>query len=367
MTFGTAGRAALPRFSATASDPREGPHLVSGRAYPWLLAASILLLLVAVAAATVVGSVGLPLATVVDSIGSRVGLAKAPNPVDDAIVWELRLPRVLLAAVSGAGLALAGAVLQTVIRNPLADPYVLGVASGASLGAVAVLTLGNAALQGLGLSGAAFLGAAATLVLVLAMGRRGGQLVPTRLVLAGVAVGYLLQSATSFLQLRAAPGELSAVLFWLLGSVAGAQWDQLALPAAAVAVSAVWLQFRSRSLDALLLGDEAAVSLGVPVHGLRLQLLTVSAVLTGLIIAVSGGIGFVGLVVPHAVRLLVGPAHRLLLPLCVTVGAGFLVLVDLAARTVDRPAELPLGVLTAALGAPLFLWLLHRSSAGRST
>lgn len=161
------------------------------------------------------------------------------------------------------------------------------------------------------------------------------------------------------------------MLFWLLGSVAGARWDQLALPAAAVALNALWLQIRACSLDALLLGEEAAVSLGVPVNGLRnglrLRLLSVSAVLTGVIIAVAGGIGFVGLVVPHAIRLLVGPTHRRLLPLCVSVGGTFLVLVDLAARTLDRPAELPLGVLTAALGAPLFLWLLHRSSAKTST
>lgn len=341
--------------------------MVSGTVYPWVLLATVLLLLAAVVTATAVGSVQLPLATVLDSITAHLGLTDAPASVDDAIVWDLRLPRVLLALVAGAGLALAGAVLQAVVRNPLADPYVLGVASGASLGAVAVLTLGSAALQGVGLSGAAFLGAMATLGLVLVLGRRGGQLVPTRLVLAGVALGYLLQSATSFLQLRAAPGELSAVLFWLLGSVSGARWDQLALPAVVVTLSAVWLQVRARSLDALLLGEEAAVSLGVPVNGLRLRLLTVSAVLTGVVIAVAGGIGFVGLVVPHVIRLMVGPTHRRLLPLCVTVGGCFLVLVDLAARTLDRPAELPLGVLTAALGAPLFLWLLHRSSARTST
>lgn len=170
---------------------RERPHVVSGRAYPWLLLASVFSLLAAVVAATAVGSVQLPLATVLDSIGSHLGLVGAPSALDDAIVWELRLPRVLMALVSGAGLALAGAVLQAVIRNPLADPYVLGVASGASLGAVAVLTLGSAALQGLGLSAASFLGAMATLCLVLALGRRGGQLAPARLVLAGVALGYL--------------------------------------------------------------------------------------------------------------------------------------------------------------------------------
>jgi iron complex transport system permease protein len=273
------------------------------------------------------------------------------------------MPRILLAMVAGAGLAVAGAVLQTVVRNPLADPYVLGVTSGASLAAVAVLTLGPVGLLGpleIGVPAAAFAGACGTLALVVALSRSRGTTAPVRLVLAGVALSYLLQGATSYLQLRARPDQLSGVLFWLLGSVAGARWPDLGLPAALVVACTAWLLLHGRSLNALAMGEETAAFLGVRVHVLRLQLLAVSALLTAAVISVAGGISFVGLVVPHSVRLLIGSDHRSLLPATALAGALFLLLADLAARTVAAPMELPLGILTAVAGAPFFLWLLRR-------
>ncbi|MFD7492535.1 FecCD family ABC transporter permease [Streptomyces sp. NPDC059832] len=287
------------------------------------------------------------------------------GPVDDValdqIVWQFRTPRVVLAAVVGAGLAVSGAVLQTLVSNPLADPTVLGFSHGASLGAVLVMTLGGAGLGGLGVSGAAFVGALLAGMLVFALGQRRGRLAPTRLVLAGVAVGYVLLSATSFVQLRATPNELRGVMFWMLGSVSGARWSQLPTVTAVVALGATLLALFGRRLNALLAGDESATSLGVDVHRTRAVLLVVSALLTGTVIAVAGGIGFVGLMIPHLVRLALGADHRRLIPLSALLGAVYLVLVDLLSRTVNRPNELPLGILTALLGAPFFLWLLRRN------
>lgn len=285
------------------------------------------------------------------------------DPAMDQIVWNFRTPRVVLAALVGAGLAVTGVVLQAVVANPLADPYVLGVSSGASLGAVLVITLTSGALGGLGVSSAAFLGAAAAAALVFLLGRKQGRLAPTRLVLSGVAVGYLFLAATSYLQLRATPTELRTVMFWMLGSVAGAQWGQLPAVATVVLTTTVVLTLFGRRLNALLVGDESATALGVDVHRLRAVLLVLSSLVTGTVIAVAGGIGFVGLMIPHLVRLTTGADHRRLLPQAALVGAIYLVVVDLLSRTVNRPNELPLGILTALFGAPFFLWLLRRNKS----
>jgi iron complex transport system permease protein len=285
------------------------------------------------------------------------------DPAIDQIDWNFRTPRVVLAALVGAGLAVAGVVLQAVVANPLADPYVLGVSSGASLGAVLVITLTSGALGGLGVSSAAFLGAAAAAALVFLLGQKNGRLAPTRLVLSGVAVGYLFLAATSYLQLRATPTELRTVMFWMLGSVAGAQWDQLPVVTTVVLTTTVALTLFGRRLNALLVGDESATALGVDVHRLRAVLLALSSLVTGTVIAVAGGIGFVGLMIPHLVRLTTGADHRRLLPRAALVGAIYLVVVDLLSRTVDRPNELPLGILTAVFGAPFFLWLLRRNKS----
>ncbi|GAA3013163.1 iron ABC transporter permease [Streptosporangium longisporum] len=339
-------------------------HLISGRRYPLLVALLLGAVPLVLVAAVTHGAVDLPVRDVWRVIGAHLTTGHRPadvSGIDDAIIWGSRTPRTVLALVAGAGLAVAGAVLQAVVRNPLADPYVLGVSSGASLAAVAVITLGGVA--GLGVAGAAFLGACVTLGLVLLLGSRRGTLTPTRLVLAGVALSYLLQGATSYLQLRAQPEELAGILFWLLGSVSGAGWDDLAVPCAVVSACTLWLLTQGRRLNALLLGDETAAFLGVNVHRFRPALLVVAALLTASVISVAGGVGFVGLIVPHAVRLLVGSDHRLTLPLVALAGGLFLVAADLAARTLSPPLELPLGVLTAVLGTPFFLWLLRRETA----
>ena len=331
-----------------------------------LAVVGLLVVLVAVMVVAVsIGAVNIPVADVWGILLHHLtGRGATKDPALDQIVWTFRAPRVALAALVGAGLAVAGAVLQTLVSNPLADPIVLGFSYGASLGAVLVITLGGAALgglAGLGVSGAAFVGALAAGALVFALGQRRGRLAPTRLVLAGVAVGYVLLSMTSFVQLLATPTELRTVMFWMLGSVAGAQWDQLPTVTVVVLASTVVLTLFGRRLNALLAGDESATALGVDVNRLRAVLLVISALLTGTVIAVAGSVGFVGLMIPHLVRLTTGADHRRLLPLTALLGAIYLVLVDLLSRTVNRPNELPLGILTALLGAPFFLWLLRRN------
>ncbi len=344
--------------SRTARGPR-GTFLITVVA---LVAATPIVLVAAIS----VGAVSIsPIDVWSSVIGHLVGGGGHASAVDDQIIWQIRTPRVLLAFVVGAGLAVTGVVLQAVVRNPLADPYVLGVSAGASVAAVAVLTLGGIATTGLlsalGVSGAAFIGAVVTLGLVIALGQRQRQLDPNRLLLAGTALFYLFQAGTSFLQLRVGSNQLAAVLFWLLGTVSGADWHKLGLPTFIVTVATLWLVTQARHLNALLLGDEAAASLGISVSRLRAQLLVIAAALTAAVIAVAGGVGFVGLVAPHCVRLLIGSDHRRLLPVAALLGGVFLVLADLIGRVVARPLELPLSIITAVVGVPFFLVLLRRS------
>lgn len=302
----------------------------------------------------------MPVDRVLAVFGDRLGLGGHANAIETKIVWDLRLPRVLLAALVGAALALAGAALQGLVRNPLADPYILGVTSGASLGAVAVMTAGVGVLAAVSVPVAAFACAVAALALVYGFAQRSGAFTDTRIVLAGVAIGYVAMAATSFLQLQADPGELRGILFWTMGSVAAARWDTLVVPAVVVAAVGLWLVASARGLNALALGDDDAQAVGVDLRRFRLGLLVAAAALTAVAVSVAGGVGFVGIIVPHAVRLVVGGDHRRLLPLSALAGAVFLVAVDVVARTIDAPNEYPLTIFTATVGGPFFLWLMRR-------
>lgn len=322
--------------------------------------------LLPVAVATVVASTGfgaepLPLRVVVDTLAARFSGSPA-DPAYDVIVWEIRLPRTLLALVVGAGLAVAGTGIQTLVRNPLADPYLLGVSSGASVGATAVITTGVLAGAGLwALSLGALVGALLASLLVFGIAMLQGGLTPLRLVLTGTVLSAAFSSMASFLVFRSAePQAAQSVLFWLLGSVSGATWSQLWLPCVAVVASLGLLLAASGWLDALAVGPDTAAALGVPVAGLRIGLFALLAVLVGVLVAVAGGIGFVGLVVPHLARMVVGPRHRVALPVAALAGAVFLVWVDVAARVAVRPTEIPLSVVTGLIGAPVFLVLLGR-------
>jgi iron complex transport system permease protein len=267
----------------------------------------------------------------------------------------------MLGVFVGAGLAVCGVVIQAVVRNPLGDPYLIGIVPGAGLGAVIVIVFGSTTLGGLSLSIAAFAGGMTAFLIVFTIGRLRGQWPPTRLILAGVAVGYLISSITFFLQTLATPNQMQRVLFWSLGSLAGASWGQLIIPIIAISVGTTWLLLTAGRLNALSSGTELAGSLGVNVGRFQVQLMAVVALVTGVIVAVAGGIGFVGLMVPHLARLLVGAEHRRVLITSVLIGACFLPLADIAARILRAPAEIPIGVITAAIGAPFFLSMLIRS------
>ncbi|HEY0119877.1 MAG TPA: putative F420-0 ABC transporter permease subunit [Cellulomonas sp.] len=324
-----------------------------------LVAVGATLLLVSVVVTVAIGPADLGVSEVVRSVAAHLGFQVTEVPrLHDAIVWELRLPRVLTAAAVGAGLAMAGAVMQSLTRNPLADPYLLGLSSGASVGAAAVLLLG----VGLLLSVAAFAGAMLALAAALALARVGGSLAPTRTVLAGLAVSQLAAAATSFVIFWTAKGDsYQEIVAWLLGSLAGASWGSVAISVGAVVVAALVLAVAAGRLDAFAFGDTAAASLGVDPNRTRWFLLTVVALLTGALVSVSGSIGFVGLLVPHAVSPFTGPSHRRLLPVAALAGGVLLVWADTLARTVFDPRELPVGIVTALLGAPVFAWLLRRA------
>jgi iron complex transport system permease protein len=341
--------------------PAPRPYVLPARLFPvfvvFLLGTAVLSALVALS----VGAVNIPLGDVWQVVlrhltRRRVG----ENLVQDRIIWTFRAPRVVMALIVGAGLSVVGTALQALVRNPLADSYILGVNQGAALGAVAVIVLGSGALGGLSVSGAAFVGAMVALILVFLLGQRSGRSNPTRLILAGVAIGHLLSSATSYLQIHANNQALAGVVFWLLGSFSGAKWSQLGFPAFVMLASTIWLMLQRRGLNALLMGDESAAALGVNLNRFRVELLVVCALLSGTMVAIAGSIGFVGILIPHVARLLVGAAHRRVLPVAALMGASYLVWVDLAARTLEKPAELPIGIFTALLGAPFFLWLMKR-------
>lgn len=283
------------------------------------------------------------------------------------IVWLIRFPRVLLGLFVGAALAVVGVTMQALVRNPLADPYILGISSGASVGAVSVLAFGVFAFAGVyALSFGAFFGALLTFFIVFLMAQRHGRILPTRLVLSGVAVAYFFSGLSSFITLTSDNRELArAVLAWLLGSLAGTDWTELMLPVVVLTIGSLALTLQARSLNALIVGDETAATLGVDTTRFRRQLFVTVSLITGTMVAVSGAIGFIGLIIPHVVRLLVGTDHRRVLPIAIFVGGIFLIWVDIIARTAFAPTELPVGVITSLLGGPFFLWMLNQQLTHR--
>ncbi|MCJ0980947.1 iron chelate uptake ABC transporter family permease subunit [Rhodococcus sp. ARC_M12] len=330
-----------------------------------LLLGGVVVLVLSIGVAVTIGPASVSVSDVYRVILAHIGIGTAEvSRIEDGIVWQLRLPRTLLAAICGAGLALCGAIMQSLLRNPLADPFVLGISSGASTGAVvvAVLGVGGGALS---LSTGAFAGALLSFVLVmlLAAGAGGGN---DRVVLAGVAGTQLFSALTSFIVISSADAEQTrGVLFWLLGSLSGADWTDVALCGAVALLGIVVCLFNTSALDAFTFGHDAAASLGVPVKWVRILLLVITALITAALVSAAGAIGFVGLVLPHAARFLVGARHRRLLPTTVMIGAIFMVWVDTIARTVFAPQEIPVGVVTALIGVPAFALILFRLRRSR--
>lgn len=312
-----------------------------------------------------IGPIVIAPADVLEVLRARL-LSTAPDGVSatsEVIVWDVRLPRVVMAIAVGAGLAVCGAALQAMVRNMLADPYLLGINSGASSGAAATILFG--VTLGVGehaLSVSAFLGALAASLLVFVVARAAGRITSVRLLLAGVAVGYALSALTSFLIFASGSAEgARSVMFWLLGSLALAQWGAPLLALTLVVLgTAIVLALWGRKLDALAIGDDTALVLGVSPTRFRTQLLILVSLCIGFVVAASGSIGFVGLVVPHLARRLVGAAHAWSIPTAALLGAIFLLWADLLSRMLLQPRELPIGIVTAMVGAPFLLYLIRR-------
>lgn len=307
-----------------------------------------------------IGDLPIPLSTTFLAISNQLGWTTAElNRIHEAVIWDYRLSRALVAAFCGAGLALSGAIMQSLLRNPLAEPYVLGISAGASTGAVSIVILGLGS-GAVSLSAGAFAGAFAAFLFValLSNGTRGGA---DRTILAGVAASQLFNAATSYVVTTAGNAQQARdVMFWLLGSFGGVRWPEFALVSVVVGVGLIACLAYSRILDAFAFGDEAAAALGVNVGRARISLFCITALLTATIVSMVGSIGFVGLVIPHAARFLVGPLHIRLLPACALGGAVFMVLADIASRILVPQQVLPIGVVTALVGVPVFSLILYR-------
>ncbi|MDO4911296.1 MAG: iron ABC transporter permease [Corynebacterium sp.] len=310
-----------------------------------------------------IGSVHYSWSSVFSILRHHLGGAELSGDITqaaDTIIWQLRVPRAILALTVGAGLAIAGVDMQALVRNPLAEPYLLGIASGASVGATAVLVFGviggiNALFIG------SLVGAIAASITVYLIARMQGDLNPLRLILSGVVLSSAFSAVASFLVFRGPDSRAAeSVMFWMLGSVAGATWAKLPIPIITVILAFILMRFLSRPMDAIASGDETAISVGVDVRTMRAILFLIQAVLVGIMVAIAGGIGFVGLVIPHLARTLVGAVHSRLIPTAAVMGALFMLWVDVIARIAAPPQEIPLGVVTGIIGAPLFLILMGR-------
>lgn len=323
------------------------------------LAVLVMLLGVAMLAGVGLGAVRIAPAEILGVLGRAI--SGASTQVSDAVILDIRLPRVLLAAMVGACLSVAGVLYQALFRNPLADPYILGVSSGAGLGAILVIvsTTTATAWRYLGLPLGAFTGALLTIVLVVRLASWRGRLDTASLLLAGVAISYTLAALTSFVMVLSRE-SMASVVFWMMGGLTAASWKYVAVIAPMLLVGIILPLTHARELNLMLLGDTRASELGVDVERFKRLILAAGSLLTAAAVSVSGLIGFVGLMTPHAVRLVLGPDHKMLVPASMLGGATVMVLADLVARTVLAPVEIPVGIVTALAGGPFFVWLLIR-------
>ncbi|MGO2112968.1 MAG: FecCD family ABC transporter permease [Pseudoclavibacter sp.] len=353
-------------MTATVASPAATAR-ATRRRHGVLLVALVVSLLAAAVVAVGIGPVG-----VSPDVVARVVLAELGAPIErtwsdseQSIVWLIRVPRVIVGLFVGAALATAGVAIQALVRNPLADPYLLGISSGASTGAAASILFGvGSGLGAIALTGSAFVGALLAILLVLSVARIGGRLVTSRLVFAGIAVGFALTALTNFLVFASESRDgTRAVLFWMLGSLAQARWASVPILVIAIIGALLIFVVWSRRFDALAIGDDTALALGTDPTRFRANAAIVVSFAVAVAVAVSGLIGFVGLVVPHIARRLVGGRHRVLFPTAGLLGAALLVAADALARIAFAPRELPLGILTALIGTPMLIVLIRRSIA----
>ncbi|WP_122436766.1 FecCD family ABC transporter permease [Pseudomonas viridiflava] len=332
--------------------------------YTGLLIALTVVLLISCLVSVTFGAAPVPLEQVIGILTLKLsGVGDEPHlwtAGQETIVWLIRMPRVLLGALAGAGLALIGCVLQAVTRNPLADPHLLGATSGATLGAVIVVIHVGEILGMLTLPFAAFAGSLASLILVLWLSSRNGRLDSQRLLLSGVAVSFVMMAIANLLLFLGDHRASASVLFWMLGGLGLARWELLPVPLVTVLAGWILLQGLGRALNALMAGDQTAVSLGLQVRNVRLLVFLIASLMTGVLVALCGSIGFVGLMVPHIARRLVGSEHRRLLPVATLLGALLMVWVDVVSRTLIAPEDLPIGISTALLGGLFFIFMMRR-------
>lgn len=354
-------------MSAASTSPRLAGR-VAGLGLKLL--AAFLLLAVTVLVGTCIGETAVPLETVAKTLANRLFDAGYPlDRIDEGIVWAYRLTRAIVAASCGAVLAVAGVVLQSLLRNPLAEPYLLGISAGASTGAVLVTVAGVGGGM-VSLSFGALAGALTSFALVAALARAAGGGVGRRaagqIILAGIAGSQLFNALTSFIITRSANSEqVRGIMFWLLGNLSGVRWDDVWLAVPVALATVVIVLWHIRALDAFAFGAESAAALGVPVRRVQVVLIGSAAMGTAVMVSIVGAVGFVGLVVPHAVRLLFGVRHAVLVPGSVLLGAMFLVTADVLSRTLIAGQTLPIGVITALVGAPCFAVILLRARPGR--
>lgn len=343
---------------------------------PAAAALACVLIVLSITAGVSIGAVTIPFATVWGIVAHRLWLMLAAwlpgidmlapaaktawSAGRESIVWDIRFPRAILAAEVGAGLALVGAVLQSATRNPLADPHLLGVSSGAALGAIVALLHTGLVIGAATVPIFAFAGALAATLLVMIVSKLTRSASADRLVLSGVAVSFIVAALGNLMIFLGDPRAVHTIVFWMLGGLGLAQWSQLVYPSTVLIAALAYLCIRGRELNALAMGDEFALSLGIPVAAFRMTLFVATALLTGVMVAFSGAIGFVGLMVPHVARLLVGSDNRRVLPLSAAIGAIALVWADIAARTIMAPEDMPIGIVTGLVGGVFFVAILRK-------
>jgi iron complex transport system permease protein len=328
----------------------------------WLIGGVVLIFSISIAVS--VGSISIPLTHVWGIISHHLHLADIEptwSRGQAAIVWQVRLPRALLAAMVGAGLALVGAALQAVTRNPLSDPHLLGISSGAAFGAVLALLHTGLFLGALTVPLFAFIGALLAASIVLLILSNTTDVSANRLILTGVAVSFILMGLANGLIFLGDPKASHTAVFWMLGGLGLATWDMLAWPLIILVGASIWFLSISNTLNAIMVGDETALTLGISPRKNRIYVFIVSSLITGIMVAFSGIIGFVGLIIPHISRLIIGGNNVKVIPASMLIGAIFLVWADILARTLIQPEDLPIGIITGLVGGGFFLWLLNRS------
>lgn len=342
------------------------PHRPKVGARAIVALGGVFVLLISLSIAVSVGAVQVPVATVWGVLANKLSpdfIEQTWSQGRDAIVWNIRFPRALLAAMVGAGLAMVGASLQAVTRNPLADPHLLGISSGGAFGAIFALLHSGLFIGLMTVPVMAFSGALMATLIVLGVTQLANASSADRLVLAGVAVSFIIMAGANGLIFLGDPRASHTVVFWMLGGLGLAQWDQLIYPLVILLACGVWLMSRTTQLNAMTVGDETAATLGIAVARFRLFVFVIGALITGVMVAFSGIIGFVGLMVPHIARILVGGDYTRVLPASALIGAIFLLWADIAARTIMAPEDMPIGIVTGLVGGVFFVWLLGRRSA----